>query len=77
MLASALLLASISLVKHRCFPFDAHACFCVTLCHFVSLCGPWPTQVLNAMMAALTAEMEEQQLTIQEVIGQGGFGESA
>jgi hypothetical protein len=27
------------------------------------------------MMASLTVEMEEQQLTIQEVIGQGGFGE--
>lgn len=33
-----------------------------------------PLEVLNAMMNALTNEMDDQHLTILEVIGQGGFG---
>ncbi|KAG2454955.1 hypothetical protein HYH02_000782 [Chlamydomonas schloesseri] len=33
-----------------------------------------PLEVLNAMMASLTAEMDDQHLRILEVIGQGGFG---
>ncbi|GFR41905.1 hypothetical protein Agub_g2695 [Astrephomene gubernaculifera] len=33
-----------------------------------------PLEVLNNMMAALTQEMDDQHLTILEVIGQGGFG---
>ncbi|GIL77290.1 hypothetical protein Vretimale_3044 [Volvox reticuliferus] len=33
-----------------------------------------PLEVLNSMMASLTQEMDDQHLTILEVIGQGGFG---
>ncbi|EFJ48733.1 hypothetical protein VOLCADRAFT_90528 [Volvox carteri f. nagariensis] len=33
-----------------------------------------PLEVLNSMMATLTQEMDDQHLTILEVIGQGGFG---
>ncbi|KAG2440195.1 hypothetical protein HXX76_004307 [Chlamydomonas incerta] len=33
-----------------------------------------PLEVLNAMMASLTQEMDDQHLRILEVIGQGGFG---
>ncbi|GIL63599.1 hypothetical protein Vafri_17636 [Volvox africanus] len=33
-----------------------------------------PLAVLNSMMASLTQEMDDQHLTILEVIGQGGFG---